>query len=106
MPKRRISPAAAEETFFRQGQCVYPKCPLLLFSEQLAEELNAYFGGMMGHDRAFGIPGKSQRLSLWLPDREELQLLLPANCRKDYLLAPGAEINNGLARGRITKRTI
>ena len=43
MPKRRITPAAVEEMFFRQSQCIHPKCPLLLFSEQLAEELNTFF---------------------------------------------------------------
>jgi len=44
LPKRRITPAVVEEMFFRQAQCNHPKCPLLLFSDQLAEELNAYFG--------------------------------------------------------------
>lgn len=43
VPKKRISPAAVEEMFFRQAQCIHSKCPLLLFSKQLAEELNAYF---------------------------------------------------------------
>lgn len=43
MPKGRITPAAVEEMFFRQSQCIHPKCPLLLFSEQLAEELNTFF---------------------------------------------------------------
>ena len=43
MPNRRITPAAVEEMFFRHSQCINPKCPLLLFSKQLAEELNAYF---------------------------------------------------------------
>jgi len=44
IPKRRISPAAVEEMFFRQSQCIHPNCPLLLFSKQLAEELNAFWG--------------------------------------------------------------
>jgi hypothetical protein len=43
VPKRRITPAAVEEMFFRQAQCIDPKCPLLLFSGQLAEELNEFF---------------------------------------------------------------
>jgi len=43
IPTRRITPAAVEEMFFRQAQCVYAKCPMLLFSEQLAQELHAYF---------------------------------------------------------------
>lgn len=43
IPKRRITPAAVEEMFFRHSQCIYAKCPMLLFSKQLAEELNAYF---------------------------------------------------------------
>jgi hypothetical protein len=43
MPKKYISAAVVEEIFFRQAQCVCAKCPMLLFSEQLAEELNAYF---------------------------------------------------------------
>jgi hypothetical protein len=42
---RKISPAAVEEIFFEQVQCVYHKCPMLLFSKQLAEQLNAYFEG-------------------------------------------------------------
>jgi len=44
MLKRRITSAAVEEMFFRQSQCIHPKCPMLLFSKQLAEELNVYFG--------------------------------------------------------------
>jgi len=43
MPKMRISPAAVEEMFFRHSQCIHPNCPLLLFSKQLADGLNAYF---------------------------------------------------------------
>lgn len=43
VPKRRITPAAVEEMFFRQAQCVYAKCPMLLFSRQLADELNTFF---------------------------------------------------------------
>jgi hypothetical protein len=43
MPNKRITPAAVEEMFFRQAQCVYAKCPLLLFSEQLADEINKFF---------------------------------------------------------------
>ena len=42
-PKRRISSATVEEMFFRQSQCIHRNCPLLLFSKQLAEELNAFF---------------------------------------------------------------
>jgi hypothetical protein len=40
---RKISPAAVEEIFFEQMQCIYHKCPMLLFSKQLAEQVNAYF---------------------------------------------------------------
>jgi len=43
VPKKRISPAAVEEMVFRRSQCIHPECPLLLFSKQLADELNAYF---------------------------------------------------------------
>jgi hypothetical protein len=45
IPRPQIMAAAVEEMFFQHAQCIYPKCPLLLFSKQLADELNQFFNG-------------------------------------------------------------
>ena len=48
-PQREITDAAVSEIFFRHSQCVFAQkgakhpCPMLLFSKQIAEELNSYF---------------------------------------------------------------
>jgi hypothetical protein len=47
IPKRAINPAAVYEMFTRHSQCVLNqtgRCPLLVFTEQLCEELNEFFG--------------------------------------------------------------
>ena len=49
--RRKITDAAVCEIFFRHSQCVFAQkgarhpCPMLLFSKQIAEELNEYFEG-------------------------------------------------------------
>ncbi len=49
LPKKRtITPAALYEMFERHSQCVKNqegKCPLLVFTTQLCEEINEYFNG-------------------------------------------------------------
>jgi hypothetical protein len=45
IPRPTITSAAVEEMFFEHSQCIYPKCPLLVFSKQLADELNQFFNG-------------------------------------------------------------
>ena len=45
MPRKKITPHAVYEMVARNSQCVYDragKCPLLVFSEQLAEEINLF----------------------------------------------------------------
>lgn len=47
IPPRKINPAAVYEMFTRHSQCVLNqtgRCPLLVFTEQLCEELNEFFG--------------------------------------------------------------
>ena len=46
VPHKTISPAAVYEMFTRNSQCVLNqmgRCPLLVFTKQLCEELNEYF---------------------------------------------------------------
>ena len=46
VPQNTISPAAVYEMFTRNSQCVLNhtgRCPLLVFTKQLCEELNEYF---------------------------------------------------------------
>lgn len=46
--KRKLHPAALYEMFERHSQCVKTqegKCPLLVFTTQLCEEINEYFNG-------------------------------------------------------------
>ncbi len=46
IPQRTITPAAAYEMFTRNSQCVLNqtgRCPLLVFTKQLCEELNEFF---------------------------------------------------------------
>ena len=47
IPKKTITPAGVYEMFTRNSQCVLNptgRCPLLVFTEQLCEELNEFFG--------------------------------------------------------------
>jgi hypothetical protein len=39
----RISPAAVQEMVWRNSQCINPHCPMLLFPDKIAEELNEFF---------------------------------------------------------------
>ena len=41
----RITDAEVNEIVFRNMQCVYHKCPVLLFSKQIADCLNQFFLG-------------------------------------------------------------
>jgi len=46
IPRKMITPAAAYEMFTRNSQCVLNKtgrCPLLVFTKQLCQELNSLF---------------------------------------------------------------
>jgi hypothetical protein len=46
VPRKMITPAAVYEIFTRNSQCVLNqtgRCPLLVFTEQLCEELNLFF---------------------------------------------------------------
>jgi hypothetical protein len=45
-PKREITPAALYELFERHSQCVFDqsgRCPLLVFTQQMCEEINQFF---------------------------------------------------------------
>jgi hypothetical protein len=47
-PKRELTPAALFELFERHSQCVLDqsgKCPLLVFTRQMCDELNEFFNG-------------------------------------------------------------
>jgi hypothetical protein len=39
----RITPAQVSEIVWRNMQCINPHCPMLLFSRELAAELNEFF---------------------------------------------------------------
>jgi hypothetical protein len=46
LPPKKITPAAVYEIFTRNSQCVLNqtgRCPLLVFTKQLCEELNSFF---------------------------------------------------------------
>ncbi len=38
-----ITPAQVQEIVWANMQCINPRCPMLLFSNQIAEELNEFF---------------------------------------------------------------
>ncbi len=40
---RQITPAQVEGIVWENMQCINPRCPMLLFSKQIAEELNEFF---------------------------------------------------------------
>jgi hypothetical protein len=47
-PKRELTPAALYELFERHSQCIHDqsgKCPLLVFTRQMCDELNEFFNG-------------------------------------------------------------
>jgi hypothetical protein len=47
VPRKMITPAAVYEMFTRNSQCVLNqkgRCPLLVFTKQICEELNEFFG--------------------------------------------------------------
>ena len=39
----QIFPAQVQDIVWRNMQCINPHCPMLLFSNQIAEELNEFF---------------------------------------------------------------
>ena len=39
----RVSTAQVSEIVWRNSQCINPRCPMLLFSDRIAEELNEFF---------------------------------------------------------------
>ena len=46
IPRKMITPAEAYEIFTRNSQCILNRtgrCPLLVFTKQLCEELNSFF---------------------------------------------------------------
>ena len=43
LPRVEIAPSQVEEIIWANMQCIHPRCPMLLFSKQIAEELNAFF---------------------------------------------------------------
>jgi hypothetical protein len=42
-PQIKITPAQVESIFWPNMQCIHPHCPMLLFSNQIADELNEFF---------------------------------------------------------------
>ena len=44
-PRIQITPAQVESIFWPNMQCINPRCPMLLFSNQIADELNEFFKG-------------------------------------------------------------
>jgi hypothetical protein len=44
-PRIMISPAQVESMIWPNMQCINPRCPMLLFSNQIADELNEFFKG-------------------------------------------------------------
>jgi hypothetical protein len=42
-PKIMITPAQVTSIIWGNMQCINPRCPMLLFSNQIAEELNEFF---------------------------------------------------------------
>jgi hypothetical protein len=44
-PRIKITPAQVTSIIWGNMQCINPRCPMLLFSNQIAEELNEFFKG-------------------------------------------------------------
>jgi hypothetical protein len=42
-PRVRITPAQVQEVVWRNMQCVNRHCPMVLFSREIADELNEFF---------------------------------------------------------------
>jgi hypothetical protein len=42
-PRIQITPAQVTSIIWSNMQCINPRCPMLLFSNQIAEELNEFF---------------------------------------------------------------
>ena len=42
-PRIMITPAQVTSIVWANMQCINPRCPMLLFSNQIAEELNEFF---------------------------------------------------------------
>jgi hypothetical protein len=42
-PRIQITPAQVQDIVWRNMQCINPHCPMLLFSNQIADELNEFF---------------------------------------------------------------
>jgi hypothetical protein len=44
-PRIRITPAQVLSIIWSNMQCIHPHCPMLLFSNQIADELSEFFKG-------------------------------------------------------------
>jgi hypothetical protein len=44
-PRIQITPAQVTSIVWSNMQCINPRCPMLLFSNQIADELNEFFRG-------------------------------------------------------------
>jgi len=44
-PRIQITPAQVTSIIWSNMQCINPRCPMLLFSNQIADELNEFFKG-------------------------------------------------------------
>jgi hypothetical protein len=44
-PRIQITPAQVTSIIWSNMQCINPRCPMLLFSNQIADELNEFFRG-------------------------------------------------------------
>ena len=44
-PRIQITPAQVTSIIWSNMQCINPRCPMLLFSNQIADELNEFFNG-------------------------------------------------------------
>jgi hypothetical protein len=42
IPRRQITESQVTEMVWRNMQCIHHRCPMLLFGEQLADELNEF----------------------------------------------------------------
>ncbi len=49
-PQTQITPAQLQEIIWRNLQCVNRHCSVVLFSQQIAEELNEFFNADEGSD--------------------------------------------------------
>jgi len=45
VPRIRITPAQVASIIWPNTQCVNPRCPMVLFTREIAEELNELFNG-------------------------------------------------------------